>query len=85
MPQREWIQLLRDSDQDPIKNPTRKLLEFFEEKYDNDRMGRKGLSFLTAKTEEESATLKGGVDVIGSGLVEKMVYEWLRTWKVQNA
>jgi len=67
-----------------VKNPTRKLLEFYEEKYDNDRMGRKGLVFLTDKTEEESLTLRGGVDVIGSGLVEKMVSEWLKIWKLQQ-
>jgi hypothetical protein len=78
--QREWVQRLRDSDPDPIKNPTRKLLEFFASKYDNDKMGRKGLSFITEKTEKASETLRGGFDVIGSGLVNKMVAQWRTSW-----
>jgi hypothetical protein len=83
VPQREWIQLLRDSNPDPVKNPTRKLLGFFEEKYDNDNIGekgRKGLVFETQRTEEASEILKGGWDVIQSGLVGKMVKQWLRGW-----
>lgn len=78
--QREWVQRLRDSDPDPEKNPTRKLLEFFAGKYDNDKMGRKGLVFVTEKTEMASETLKGGFDVIGSGLVGKMVKQWRESW-----
>ncbi|TVY93810.1 Adenylate-forming reductase [Lachnellula willkommii] len=78
--QREWVQRLRDSDPDPKTNPTRKLLDFFAEKYDNEKMGRKGLVFATQKTEEASGTLRGGFDVIGSGLVRKMVQQWLKVW-----
>lgn len=74
------MQRLRDSDPDPKTNPTRKLLDFFAEKYDNEKMGRKGLVFATEKTEEASGTLRGGFDVIGSGLVRKMVQQWLKVW-----
>jgi len=80
VPQREWVQRLRDSDPDPATNPTRKLLDFFAEKYDNEKMGRKGLVFATEKTEKASETLRGGFDVIGSGLVRKMVQQWLKVW-----
>jgi hypothetical protein len=78
--QREWVQRLRASDPDPKMNPTRKLLDFFADKYDNDKMGRKGLVFVTDRTEEASETLRGGFDVIGSGLIPKMVQQWLKVW-----
>jgi thioester reductase-like protein len=78
--QREWVQRLRDSDPDPKTNPTKKLLNFFAEKYDNDKMGRRGLVFATEKTENASEALRGGFDVTGSGLVQKMVQQWLKVW-----
>lgn len=80
VPQREWVDLLRKSDPDPEVNPTIKLLEFFTEKYDNDRPARKGLVFVTSKAESESQSLRGGFDVIQSGLVGKMVDCWKTQW-----
>ncbi|KAK1856583.1 male sterility protein [Colletotrichum chrysophilum] len=76
--QREWVRRLRDSDPDPERNPTYKLLRFFEEKYDNDRPGREGLVFETQRTGERSPAVGEGWDVVGSGLVEKMV-RWMET------
>jgi hypothetical protein len=78
--QRDWVQRLRGSNSDPKTNPTRKLLDFFAEKYDNDKMGRKGLVFVTDRTEAASGTLRGGFDVIGCGLIAKMVQQWLKVW-----
>jgi hypothetical protein len=78
--QREWVQRLRQSDPDPKKNPTKKLLDFFVEKYDNDKMGRKGLVFVTEQTENASETLRGGFDIIGSGLITKITQQWLKAW-----
>ncbi|KIV99895.1 uncharacterized protein PV09_08558 [Verruconis gallopava] len=74
--QRDWVQKLRESNPDPVINPTIKLLDFFAEKYDNDRPGRRGLVFETQKTETMSPTIRGGYDVIGSGLIEKIVARW---------
>lgn len=78
--QREWVSILRQSDQDPEKNPTIKLLDFFEEKYDNDRPGRSGLTFITNKAEAESQTMKEAFDIIRSGLVSKMTQWWETQW-----
>lgn len=78
--QREWVSILRQSDADPEKNPTIKLLDFFEEKYDNDRPGRKGLVFVTSKAEHESQTMKDGFEVIRSGLISKMAKWWETQW-----
>ena len=80
VPQRKWVQLLRDSNSDPVQNPTIKLLDFFTEKYDNDKPGRKGLVFLTEKTGLASKTVGNGYDVVKEGLVEKMVEKWLAEW-----
>lgn len=78
--QKEWVRRLRDSDADVVKNPTRKLVDFYADKYDNDKPGRSGLVFRTEKTEAASETMKGGYDIIGNGLVEKMVNEFRSSW-----
>lgn len=78
--QQEWMALLRASGPDPVENPTIKLLDFFADKYDNDRPGREGLVFETQKTEEDSDVMKEGYDVVKNGLVEKMVSWWKTQW-----
>lgn len=80
VPQREWVSLLRSSDPDPERNPTIKLVDFFSNKYDTDRPGRSGLVFETHTGEKASQTLSEGFDVIGSGLVLKMVKWWQTQW-----
>lgn len=78
--QREWVRRLRESEQDPRLNPTIKLLDFFTEKYDNDRPGRSGLLFDTKKTEQKSPALRQGYDVVASGLLKKCVDSWRKDW-----
>lgn len=78
--QREWVDMLRKSEPDPETNPTIKLVNFFAEKYDNDGPARKDLLFVTQKAEAASEAMKGGFDVIQSGLVEKMVNCWKTQW-----
>lgn len=73
---REWVRRLRSDEQDPQKNPAVKLIDFFTDKYDNDNMGRSGLSFEMEKSEEASASLRGGVDLIQDGLIKKFVSSW---------
>lgn len=69
-----------NSEKDPEKNPIIKLLDFFAEKYDNDKPGRKGLVFLTNKTAQETPAIKDGYDVVGTGLVNKFVDSWRLEW-----
>lgn len=76
--QREWVDLLRKSDQNPETNPTIKLVDFFTSKYDNDKPGRSGLKFATQKAEAESQAMRDGFDVVGSGLVGTMV-AWMES------
>lgn len=80
LPKRQWVQRLRESEQDPVKNPAIKLIDFFSDKYDNDKLGRSGLSFAMDKTEASSPSLHGGVDLIGSGLIKKYVDAWAPLW-----
>lgn len=80
VPQRAWVRALRASDPDPETNPTIKLVDFFATKYDNDGPGRSGLVFETQAGEKESRTLAEGFDVIGSGLVLRMVRWWQTQW-----
>ncbi|KAK9479745.1 hypothetical protein V1514DRAFT_327299, partial [Lipomyces japonicus] len=74
---REWIRLLRSSDQDPIKNPTVKLTNFFVNKYDNDDLGRSGLVFETFVTAGKSTTIRHANDAVTEGLVSKFVNYWV--------
>lgn len=80
LPKREWVQRLRGGEQDPKRNPAVKLLDFFTEKYDNDNPGRSELVFETGKSEAASPSLKGGVELIESGLIRKFVNAWRSEW-----
>ncbi|TLD05173.1 uncharacterized protein PgNI_09153 [Pyricularia grisea] len=85
--QREWVARLRAAAEEggeeaAGKNPTVKLLDFFSSKYDNEKPGRSGLVFETEKTEGRSLAIRGGFDVIGSGLMSKCVGSWRsKDWK----
>lgn len=74
--QRQWVQRLRDGEQDPKKNPSVKLLDFFAEKYDNDKPGRAGLVYETKMAESRSAVIGKGVNVVREGLIDKYVKSW---------
>jgi thioester reductase-like protein len=78
--QREWVQRLREGEQDPALNPTIKLLDFFTGKYDNDRPGRSGLVFETERTERRSKAIRQGYNVVTSGLLAKCVESWKQDW-----
>ncbi|KAI1637946.1 hypothetical protein F4809DRAFT_602441 [Biscogniauxia mediterranea] len=74
--QREWVRRLREGEQDPKKNPTTKLLDFYTEKYDNDLAGRSGLKFETRVTAQRSETINSGFDLIRSGILRKCLESW---------
>ncbi|KAL1621617.1 hypothetical protein SLS56_009153 [Neofusicoccum ribis] len=76
----EWLAKLRDSDHDVEKNPSRKLLGFWEGKYGGSNQGKRGLSFDTTRTIEKAPRL-GNVlmaDVLrNEGWVERVVRRWV--------
>ncbi|KAI1331617.1 acetyl-CoA synthetase-like protein [Xylariaceae sp. FL0255] len=77
---REWVDRLRKGDQDPVHNPTVKLLDFYAAKYDHDGPGLKGPEFETQATESRSLAIASRVDVIASGTIRKCVEQWKREW-----
>lgn len=82
--QREWVKRLREGEQDPKINPTVKLVDFFANKYDNDRPGRSGLVFDTRRTEERSRAIGDGYHVVKSGLIAKCVDAWRSEWGIAS-
>ena len=80
VPQKVWIDRLRAGEQDPMKNPTVKLIDFFASKYDNNKPGRKGLVFKTDITATKSKVIRDGYQVVRSGLINKCVEQWRKVW-----
>ncbi|KJK62622.1 Male sterility protein [Aspergillus parasiticus SU-1] len=63
LPQREWLNRLRQSNPDPATNPPIKLIEFFASKYDHDRPSRV-LLYDTKKAQAGAPALRqaGGLN-----------------------
>lgn len=72
--QRSWIKRLRDSNQDPVANPPIKLVEFFANKYDNDKT-RKDMQWHTANAMYWSPSLSQAV-VPDQDLVNKIIVQF---------
>lgn len=83
LPPAQWMERLRDSDRDPIRNPPIKLLDWFESKYgDRAASSPKGvLEFLTTETKRDSETLSKVPDVVYHGYVAKVVQRLRIQWK----
>ncbi|KZO94102.1 acetyl-CoA synthetase-like protein [Calocera viscosa TUFC12733] len=79
VPQRQWVDFLRRSDANPVKNPTIKLLSFYEEKYDRDASAIAPRYPLETKfTEAASPSLKSA-PAPNDELVAKWVAAWRKT------
>ena len=74
VPRHEWIKVLRTSDPDERRNPSRKLLAFYEGKYGGEKV-RKELSLCVDKTVGASRWLREA-PVVEEGLVAKWVEAW---------
>ena len=86
----KWLDRLKHSEQDLSKNPSLKLLDFWQRKYgsynaqvnllkeqDDDAPG---LHFETQTTERDSHSVASAIDPVSDGLVERYVKEWMRRW-----
>ncbi|KAI7117193.1 hypothetical protein KC352_g33859, partial [Hortaea werneckii] len=91
----QWLDRLKKSDADPVRNPSVKLIDFWEKKYGSgaqstnaavkeeasqEDIDAPGLTFETSKTAKASRTIAGAVDPVSAGLVERYVEGWLRRW-----
>jgi len=95
VPARTWLDRLRASDGDVRRNPSKKLMDFFEAKYgavaggDVDGEAReasevtKGLLFETTKTCRDSECLRGVRDPVSDGLMSRIVGVWMRKWTAE--
>ena len=81
----EWLERLAASEQDPEKNPSIKLLDFWRAKYGcvKNAGGAAGLEFEVEKTVQACPSLKGLRDPASEGLMERYVDAWLRKWEVE--
>ena len=86
----EWLDKLKHSDQDLSKNPSLKLVDFWQRKYgspttqvdsakeqDDDAPG---LHFETAITEGDSSSIASAIDPVSDGLIERYVSAWMKRW-----
>ncbi|KAK5132675.1 hypothetical protein LTR08_008719 [Meristemomyces frigidus] len=84
----EWLDRLKHSEQDVAKNPSRKLLDFWQRKYGSqpgaaEEQGDEdapGLHFETATTERDSRSVASAVDPVSDGLIERYIAAWMRRW-----
>ncbi|KAI8941639.1 hypothetical protein NX059_002852 [Plenodomus lindquistii] len=83
LPTDQWMDRLRTSDQDPVKNPPIKLLDWFEGKY-----GRKSspakqgiLEYLTTETEARSESLRTVPSVTDRKFVRMMIDRLKGHWE----
>lgn len=73
VPRHDWLKALRASDPDERRNPSRKLLAFYESKYGAEETTRAGL--YVNNTLEASRWLREP-PVVGEGMVAKWVGGW---------
>ncbi|KAK5125717.1 hypothetical protein LTR85_011991 [Meristemomyces frigidus] len=87
----EWLERLKRSEQDPLKNPSIKLIDFWQRKYgaattmgDENQMQHEldapGLHFETSRTQQDCASVAAAVDPVSDGLIKRYVEVWLSKW-----
>lgn len=82
----EWLKRLAGSEQDPEKNPSIKLIDFWRSKYEI--VGQKpatadetaGLSFETSRTVQDCPSLGLVKDPVAEGLVQRYIETWMESW-----
>jgi len=82
----EWLDRLAGSDQDPEKNPSIKLIDFWKSKYEShgleqDSAGKTAcLTFETRRTVQDCPSLGLVKDPVTEGLVQRYVEAWMERW-----
>ncbi|KAJ5604808.1 hypothetical protein N7510_009962 [Penicillium lagena] len=94
VPPQEWLQKLADSEQDPEKNPSIKLLDFWRSKYAGYGQPRSattiteqgqqekfhGLTFETHRTIKDCSSLALVKDPVTEGLILRYIESWMKRW-----
>ncbi|KAK3718652.1 hypothetical protein LTR37_004869 [Vermiconidia calcicola] len=86
---REWLDRLAQSEQDPSKNPSIKLIDFWRNKYSGDPAQSaetddepSGLTFDTSRTVKDCPLLAEEKDPVSTGLIERYVENWMSKWLI---
>lgn len=82
LPTSQWMDRLRKSEKDPVKNPPIKLLNWFEEKYGSTESSAKTetLEYLTSETLKASPTLGALPRVTDDKFVKCMIDRFREHW-----
>lgn len=87
--QHDWLRRLEDSEADVAKNPPRKLMQFFQERYGSDKdLGEPELdmknTFTVSPTLRDEATSRGRRSGLSKDLIMMFVDYWVtECWKFQ--
>jgi hypothetical protein len=74
---KEWLQNIRDSEYDLVKNPSRKLLDFWEAQ----QWGCYGeIKFDTGAVDETNTLSRTALRVVDGDLVAELVAAWKKVW-----
>ncbi|CAG8371628.1 unnamed protein product [Penicillium salamii] len=87
----EWLRRLADSDQDPEKNPSIKLIDFWQSKYSGSSQSAQestpevppkegGLTFETGVTVQDCPSLSDVRDPVSGGLIQRYIEAWMKRW-----
>jgi thioester reductase-like protein len=78
-----WLERLR-AETDPEKNPSRKLLEFWEE-HEDAEVGKGGeVIFETNQAEELSEALRRAKMVVDGDMVDRLIKAWQKACRISN-
>jgi hypothetical protein len=77
-----WLERLRSSSRDPVKNPPIKLFDWFEGKYggDQSKIPTGALEYLTEETGKKSTAIRNVPDVTRSEFITKIIESLQRRW-----
>ena len=73
---KEWRGKLRGSETDAQRNPSRKLLGFWEEQ----KRGRRDVKFVTKAAEDKSEALRRAEGVVEKRYVKDLLEAWRDVW-----
>ncbi|KAI2792345.1 hypothetical protein POX_b02382 [Penicillium oxalicum] len=86
----EWLRRLESSEQDPKKNPSIKLLDFWRVKYrkktefsasNHESLQRQdGLQFETGRTVQDCPSLSKVKNPVNAGLMQRYIQTWMQRW-----
>lgn len=86
LPTEDWMELLRNSDRDPKKNPPIKLLDWFESKYGHGASeANKGtLDYFTEETKADSKAMNTLPNVVDEVFVRMMIERLRKHWNINT-